>query len=387
MRSGERIHNLLRRTFALLVAALLTFALMLGLSELMNGAPDGKRSTASMQAKANAVRIANAKAAAQKNKGVGKSRVHLAMAALPRAEEKPKADKPKPPPPDDKLNGQVVETAKPLVEEAPQNAKYLGKYDVTTAHDTKSKGQKAIGANSGRMALKDPSALQSPQSTSRDPTQVPQHAHKPVAGSTGASGQETATPAPVMAPGVRQEAEIGDGKARPTSPVIVGANDGLLLPSTSARNVMHNIQALSGSPGGNDYLPDVDDEGDTNVLNTRKFRYWDFFHKIQDKIANEWEPNEVWRAHDPTGQKYGVKDRYTVLRVTLDREGAVKKVRVTRESGLDFLDQEASRAFIAASPFPNPPKGLQNAEGEVDVPFGFMFEISNRQFRFLPPHM
>ena len=86
-------------------------------------------------------------------------------------------------------------------------------------------------------------------------------------------------------------------------------------------------------------------------------------------------------------QGKGRKDRYTVLRVTLDREGAVKKVRVTRESGLDFLDQEASRAFMAASPFPNPPKGLQNSEGEVDVPFGFMFEISNRQFRFLPPHM
>ena len=160
-----------------------------------------------------------------------------------------------------------------------------------------------------------------------------------------------------------------------------------LLPSTSARNVLHNIQALSGAPGGNDYLPDVDDEGDTNILNTRKFRYWDFFQRVKDKIANEWEPNEVWRLHDPTGQKYGVKDRYTVLRVTLDREGAVKKVRVLRESGLDFLDEEASRAFMAASPFPNPPKGLQNSAGEVDVPFGFMFEISNRQFRFLPPRM
>ena len=387
MRSGERIHNFLRATFALLVAALLTFALMLGLSELMNGAPDGKRTAASMQAKANAARIANAKAAAQKNKGVGKSRVHLAMAALPRPEEKPKADKPKPPPPEDKLNGAVVETAKPLVEEAPQNAKYLGKYDVTTAHETKSKGQKTIGASSGRMALKDPSALQSPQSTSRDPTQVPQHAHKPVAGSTGASGQETATPAPVMAPGVRQEAEIGDGKARPTSPVIVGANDGLLLPSTSARNVMHNIQALSGSPGGNDYLPDVDDEGATNILNTRKFRYWDFFQRIKDKVATEWDPGEIWRTRDPTGQKYGSKDRYTVLTVTLDPEGALKRVRVARESGLDFLDGEAERAFQAAGPFPNPPRGLQNDRGEIEFKFGFMFELSTQRFRFLPPRM
>ncbi len=381
MRSRDRLHEFLRKIFALLMAALLTFALMLGLAELTNGAPDGKRGLASMQAK-----LANAKANKQKGpaaRNAPKQRVRIAMAAPP----PPKEDKPKEKPPEDKLNGQVVETAKPLVEEAPQNAKYLGKYDVKTAKEQKSKGQKTIGANSGRLALNDPSALQSPQSTSKDPTQIPQHEHKPVAGSTGATGQEAVKPSPVLAPGVRPETEVGEAKARPSSPVIVGANDGLLLPSTSARNVLHNIQALSGAPGGNDYLPDVDDEGDTNILNTRKFRYWDFFQRVKDKIANEWEPNEVWRQHDPTGQKYGVKDRYTVLRVTLDREGAVKKVRVMRESGLDFLDEEASRAFMAASPFPNPPKGLQNSAGEVDVPFGFMFEISNRQFRFLPPRM
>ncbi len=380
MRSRERLHDFLRTTFALLMAALLTFALMLGLAELTSGAPDGKTSAA-MQAK-----LANSKASRQKGaaaKNAPKQRVHIAMAAPPVAKE----DKPKEKPPEDKLNGQIVETAKPLVEQAPQNAKYLGKYDVTTAHEQKSKGQKTVGASSGRLALNDPSALQSPQSSSHDPTQIPQHAHKPVAGSTGATGQEALRPAPVIAPGVRPETEIGEAKARPSSPVIVGANDGLLLPSTSARNVLHNIQALSGSPGGNDYLPDVDDEGDTNVLNTRKFRYWDFFQRVKDKIAREWEPNEVWRQHDPTGQKYGVKDRYTVLRVTLDRDGAVKNVRVARQSGLGFLDDEASRAFQAASPFPNPPKGLQNAEGEIDLPFGFMFELSNRQFTFRPPRM
>ncbi len=381
MRSGNRLHSFARTTFALLMAALLTFALMLGLAELTNGAPDGKAGSAALQAKLAAAKAGQKKG--QSTKNAPKQRVRVAMAALPKQKE----DKPKPPPPEDMLNGQIVETAKPLVEEVPQNAKYLGKYDVATAKEQKSKGQKTIGASSGRLALNDPSALQSPQSNSKDPTQIPQHAHKPVAGSTGAAGQEALKPATVMAPGVRPEAEVGEAKSRPSSPVIVGANDGLLLPSTSARNVLHNIQALSGSPGGNDYLPDVDDEGDTNVLNTRKFRYWDFFQRVKDKIANEWEPNEVWRAHDPTGQKYGVKDRYTVLRVTLDREGIVKKVRVMRESGLDFLDAEASRAFMAASPFPNPPKGLQNSEGDVDVPFGFMFEISNRQFRFLPPHM
>ena len=379
---------MLRTAFALIVAALLTFALMLGLAGLMNGAPDGKHGLAKLNAKVTNARLSNAKGAPQKasdkQKTPAKARVHIAMALPPPVkEEKPKA----PPPPEDKLNGQIVETAKPLVEEAPQNAKYLGKYDVTTAHEQKSHGHKAIGANSGRMAMNNPSALQSPQSNSRDPTQIPQHAHKAAAGSNGAVGQEAVKSAAVMAPGVRPEEEVGEAKARPSSPVVVGESDGLLLPATSQRNVMHNIQALSGSPGGSDYLQDVDDEGDTNILNTRHFKYWDFFQRVKDKIANEWDPNEVWRTHDPTGQKYGIKDRYTLLRVTLDREGAVKKLQVARESKLDFLDAEASRAFMAASPFPNPPRGLQNTAGEVEFNFGFMFELSNRQFRFIAPRM
>ena len=377
----SRVPDILRSIVAVLVAALCMFALLLGLAHLLrDGKPgDGK---AAMQAK-----VANK--SGKPGQATGKkptTRTHVRMAATP-APKKPD-EKKKEPKPEDLLNGQIVETAKPLVEEAPDAAKYLGKYDVKVAKEQKSHGQKTVGANSGRMTLDNPSALQSPQSDSRDPTQIPQHQHKAQVGSTGATAQEQVHPAPVMSPGVRPEAETGQDRARPSSPVVVsGEQDGLLLPSTSARNVLHNIQALSGSPGGNDYLPDVDDEGATNILNTRKFRYWDFFQRIKDKVATEWDPGEIWRTRDPTGQKYGSKDRYTVLTVTLDPEGALKRVRVARESGLDFLDGEAERAFQAAGPFPNPPRGLQNDRGEIEFKFGFMFELSTQRFRFLPPRM
>ena len=164
--------------------------------------------------------------------------------------------------------------------------------------------------------------------------------------------------------------------------VVKGAHDGLLLPATSPGNVMHNIQALAGSPGGNDYLPDVEDEGETNLLNTRKFRYWDFFQRVKDRVSSEWEPGSVWRSRDPQGNRFGVRDRLTILRVTLDPEGALKQLAVRQQSGLEFLDDEARRAFAAAGPFPNPPDGLRNERGEIQFEFGFMFEISTRRFKF-----
>ena len=47
-----------------------------------------------------------------------------------------------------------------------------------------------------------------------------------------------------------------------------------------------------------------------------------------------------------------------MLSVTLDTEGRVRDLVVTRSSGLDFLDAEAMQAFEKAQPFSNPPRAL-----------------------------
>ena len=175
----------------------------------------------------------------------------------------------------------------------------------------------------------------------------------------------------------------GDPAPRRKSPsVLRGKHSGMILPSTSAGNVMHNLQALAGSPGSDDYLPDVDKEGDTNLLNTRKFRYWDFFQRVRKRVRTEWNPAGAWRSRDPTGKRYGVRDRLTVVRVRLQPNGSLKDIRVHKRSGLGFLDEEARRAFVAAGPYPNPPRGLVNGSGVVEFKFGFMFEISSSRFKF-----
>jgi len=104
-------------------------------------------------------------------------------------------------------------------------------------------------------------------------------------------------------------------------------------------------------------------------------------------VAQEWQPAQVYRRHDPTGKIYGFRRRLTVLKVTLDKDGAVKKVLLNRPCGLSFLDDEAVRAFKAAGPFHNPPSRLVDSKTNTIVfSFGFLFEIkqspSFRIFRY-----
>ena len=369
MRAWSSIREILRSVTALVIGILLAGSLMYGLARLIRtegGATLGK--------------------VAQLHKAPGASKPqksnHAKVTFMPRVASLQKPEpKPQLPKPTEIPSGQVVETARPSTQEVPLNARYLGRYDMKVDREQKSMGHKSPGRDLGKMHIENPSPLESPESTSKDPTQIPQQRQKHVKSSSGAPDRaveaaqptENAGPAPLAKPG--HEAPQG-------SLLTQSKSDGLLLPSTSAGNVVHNIQALSGNPGSNDYLPDVDNEGETNLLNTRAFRYWGFYQDLKERVARVWDPVQVMRSRDPTGNRYGVRDRLTTLHVVLDGEGAVKRIAVAKHSGLEFLDDEAQRAFTAAGPFPNPPAGLRNQNGEIDIQFGFLLELSSNRFKF-----
>lgn len=366
MRADERSRDLLRYVLALPVAVLLVFLLTWGLATMLQADVVPRKSIA---------QGSKLPADGRAGKGV---KTHVRFVGKSLAEkDKPKEIKA---PPVVDVNGQVVDTARPLREERPDSAKYLSRYDSTVAKEQKSQGRKTIGRDLGKMELEHPSPLQSPQSTSKAPTQIPKHEPKVVKGTSGSVDKSADKTKPVDGPGAAAVADAGE-TVRQGSRVVRGKDDGLLLPATSPGNVIHNIQALSGHPGGNDYVPDVEDEGDTNLLNTRRFKYADFFLRVKDRVASEWEPGAVWRTRDPSGNRYGIRPRLTILRVTLDPEGAVKHMDIAKKSGLEFLDDEAERAFSAAGPFPNPPRDMLR-NGEIEFQFGFMFEISSQKFKF-----
>ncbi|MCO4760533.1 MAG: TonB C-terminal domain-containing protein [Myxococcales bacterium] len=383
-----------RTIVAIIIGLVLTLLLLTGIGWLVTPSPHPPRlADASPPPPARrhrvTTRIYTNKSATRLAKSV------LAERPEDRKERDEKKKKKKKKQPVDELKGQVVETARPKTEEAPKDAKYLGRYDMKVEVEQKSRGRKRRSNDLGTVKVDKPSKLQSPTSKSKDPTVLrmakqaqKKRRSKKKARKKMASGQAARTPGPKAQPNVARagpgaRAEGGDPNPRRKVPAVMRARTGgLLLPSTSAGNIMHNMQALSGSPGSDDYLPDVDKEGDTNLLNTRKFRYWDFFQRVRRRVRGEWNPAGAWRSRDPTGKRYGVRDRLTVVRVRLQPDGALKDVRFAKRSGLGFLDDEARRAFVAAGPYPNPPRGLVNGHGVVEFKFGFMFEISSSRFKF-----
>lgn len=366
---SNRLARFIRLTTASALALAVTFGLMWSLSLLIDidfvhkaAKPPAKLAISATQHKRNDKSLKN------------KANVHLmAQAAVEKPKPKPKEI--------DILNGQVVETAKPLEEKRSEDAKYLSRWDSTVAKETKSRRNKTTRSDSGLEALDNPSHIQSPQSTRKDPTQIAKLSQPQRR--TGLQSKPAAAPA-VDGPGLRpQEVQPGGDQAKTSPSVVEGPMNNLLLPATSLGNIAHNwVQKTSGETGSNDALPDVDDESTVNMLNTKHFRYYDFFQRVKDRVVEEWEPGRVYRERDPNGNRYGVKDRLTVLSVTLAPEGDVKEVKLAKTSSLNFLDDEAKRAFVAAGPFPNPPRGLLNAHGDIEFQFGFLLETSTQRFKF-----
>ena len=142
-------------------------------------------------------------------------------------------------------------------------------------------------------------------------------------------------------------------------------------------------QAQEAMNGSIDHLQEIE-EGDETALNTRAFRYAYFFNRIKREVSRQWRAAEAHRRNDPTGRRFGVQDRLTLLSLTLNADGSLAEIELVKGSGLGFLDQAAMRAFYAAQPFPNPPPGLIEEDGKIRFRFGFFLEISSGSFRFAP---
>ena len=133
-----------------------------------------------------------------------------------------------------------------------------------------------------------------------------------------------------------------------------------------------------GAPGEHGTMDDIQDveDGDVNMLNSRRWKYASFFNRVRDQVAEKWEPNVVMAARDPDGRRFGLQTRITRLLIRLNPDGSLKQVKLENPSGVEVLDEEAIRAVRAAQPFRNPPAGLIDPEtGFID--FGFLFELSD----------
>lgn len=273
-----------------------------------------------------------------------------------------------------KPEGQVVEIARPLIEQRPDDARFLAEHDVKVQKETKGPTGKsaALGA-----AQTPPTPPPLPSGTPRP--QVVQGAigQRLPAPKGGATAEELAQLGPDGESPMRQ----GEGPLQPGERA-----GGALPPGTQKPNLTLSPRELAkvlGIGGGTpDHLEDVDD-GDSTSLGAKKWKFAAFFNRIKQSVREEWHPDELLSRHDPQGQVYGAVDRTTVLRVRLRTTGAIDDVEVISSCGVAFLDEEAMAAFRRAQPFENPPQGLADADGLIRFRFGFVVNLSGRtSFKF-----
>ncbi len=270
------------------------------------------------------------------------------------ADEAEEKKKEKPEDPETVL--QYVSLDAPEREETPDEARFADKYESKTAEEMVKKA--LPGAPKLVVPMPQPAEVTDPDDAKGDDESEP--------------AEDEAPPRDLDEEGVSaQKEKQSPAPAQRLAPA-------LLFPSLDSAKAAEML----GDGGSDDYLRDVD-EGDKTLLNRKRTRYWAFFDRVKRQVAKQWSPVTEYRKRDPYGNVYGVKDRYSTVDVTLNGDGTVRRLYVSRDSGLEFFDDEAIRALKSAGPFHNPPEGLKDEDGLVHFTFGFYFEISTGSFRFM----
>lgn len=125
-----------------------------------------------------------------------------------------------------------------------------------------------------------------------------------------------------------------------------------------------------------DHLKDLAISSQTH-LNTREYIYYNYFSRIKERILQHWEPSIKKKITQMIYQgRYlaSTGDRTTHLMITLNDKGQLVRVQVKSPSGVRDLDEEAVKAFEAAAPFPNPPQGLVERDGTIQLDWRFIIE-------------
>jgi TonB family protein len=318
----------------------------------------------------------------------------------PQPQLQPNTPPPPPPPapPPPKRPKQVVETAKPNTEQEPDNARFLAE------HNTKVEKQKvARGTPKEPMVAKSkPEELKAVEK----PKDEPSIAKKPELDNPGKNPNAPPVPGTLVMrkPGAPAPNEVPqDAKTRgergEKQPIV--ANGGIPRRGDGAieqqrRDPGQQTKGQGGAGGGAPQVPNLKpsreqlerivgggnvdhleevENGDETALNAKRWVYASFFNRMKRQVAQNWDPQTVWRRSDPSGQKHGFKTRVTEVRVSLSSRGELSKIVVTSGSGVQELDDEAVRSFHAAAPFPNPPDGLVGKDGNITFAFSFYFEI------------
>lgn len=135
--------------------------------------------------------------------------------------------------------------------------------------------------------------------------------------------------------------------------------------------------AMNPGSATNDYLKDTK-EGDRTLLNTKEFVYFSYYRRVRERLEVAW--NNKLRAtlgdavYGSARRLASDRNYVTGLVVVLDRYGKITAIKVRQKSGVRDLDDAAVNAFNDAGPFPDPPAGLVDSNGQIIIPWDFVLQ-------------
>jgi TonB family protein len=165
--------------------------------------------------------------------------------------------------------------------------------------------------------------------------------------------------------GGNQSAETGEG----SKGKLMGMGGAGLNPA------LHNVAIGQSSLA--EYIPGVQ-EGAFTALNTDQFTYYTFFARVNEQVRPRWihlVRGFISRQSVPALENLARLERRTLIEVIIDKDGEYIAGAVMNTSGERELDQTSVEAFRTAAPFPNPPRGLMEADGKIHLRYGFVVEF------------
>lgn len=116
-------------------------------------------------------------------------------------------------------------------------------------------------------------------------------------------------------------------------------------------------------------------ESERTALNTREYVFYGYYQRIRERLDRAWVPvlrQKLVRLYRGGRGLASDMEHKTRVLVVLNQRGEIVHVKVLNESGNAELDDAAISAFNQAGPFPNPPRGIIDPQGEIQVPWEFI---------------
>ena len=153
-----------------------------------------------------------------------------------------------------------------------------------------------------------------------------------------------------------------------------------IAPSKADKSFEHERNWAESRTGetmkGGEYIQGMK-EGEVSSLNTKEFIFYSYFERVRRQLDQSWQPllrEQIDRIYKRGRHLASNTDFTTRTLITLTSKGEVKRVQLLEESGTTDLDQAAIDALNKAGPYPNPPKGLVEDTGQVEIRWDFILK-------------